>query len=181
MLLDDFSPITYILAKKASVGKNEKGAANGVATLDGAGKVPSSQLPSYVDDVVEYDSRSAFPSTGESGKIYIAKDTGYSYRWTGTMYASVGSFVEEVTVTGTDPSITGAENTRYLCGEVLSLSFTPSATGICEVIFTSGSTPTVLTLPNTVMMPEWFAVEANMVHEVNILDGVYGSVMSWEA
>lgn len=89
--------------------------------------------------------------------------------------------VKEVTVTGTDPSITGAENTRYLCGEVLSLSFTPSATGICEVIFTSGSTPTVLTLPNTVMMPEWFAVEANMIYEVNILDGVYGSVMSWEA
>ena len=89
--------------------------------------------------------------------------------------------VKEVTVTGTDPTITGAENTRYLCGEVLSLSFTPSATGICEVIFTSGSTPTVLTLPNTVKMPGWFTVEANMVYEVNILDGVYGSVMSWGA
>ena len=89
--------------------------------------------------------------------------------------------VKEVAVSGTAPSITGAENTRYLCGEVLSLSFAPSSTGICEVIFTSGSTPTVLTLPNTVKMPEWFVTEANMIYEVNILDGVYGSVMSWEA
>ena len=49
-----------------------KGAANGFAELDGTGKVPSSQLPSFVDDVVDYANLAAFPVTGETGKIYIA-------------------------------------------------------------------------------------------------------------
>ena len=49
-----------------------KGANNGVAELDANGKVPSSQLPSYVDDVLEYAKLSSFPATGETGKIYIA-------------------------------------------------------------------------------------------------------------
>lgn len=66
-----------------------KGANNGVAELDGSGKVPSSQLPSYVDDVVEYDTLSAFPVTGESDKIYLAKDTNLAYRWGGTSYVEI--------------------------------------------------------------------------------------------
>jgi hypothetical protein len=65
------------------------GAANGLAQLDGAGKVPSSQLPSYVDDVVEYANLAGFPVTGESGKIYIALDTNLSYRWGGTTYVEI--------------------------------------------------------------------------------------------
>ena len=68
----------------------EKGALNGVATLDGAGKVPSAQLPSYVDDVEEYVDSSSFPLTGESGKIYIALDTNLTYRWSGATYIQVG-------------------------------------------------------------------------------------------
>ena len=53
------------------------------------GKVPADQLPSYVDDVLEYDSVSAFPSTGEDGKIYVAKDTNKTYRWGGTQYVEI--------------------------------------------------------------------------------------------
>ena len=68
-----------------------KGANNGLAELDANGKVPSAQLPSYVDDVVEYDSRSAFPATGESGKIYIALDTNKTYRWSGTEYVEISA------------------------------------------------------------------------------------------
>jgi len=86
---------------------------------------------------------------------------------------------KEVTVSGTTPTITAESNTRYICGEVLSLSFTPSASGICSVVFTSGSTATVLTLPQTVMMPEWFEVEANHTYEISVADGVYGAVMVW--
>ena len=56
------------------------GSASGLATLDSNGKVPSTQLPSYVDDVVEYSSRSNFPATGETGKIYVATNTNYTYR-----------------------------------------------------------------------------------------------------
>lgn len=64
-----------------AIQSTEKGAANGVAELDANGKVPTSQLPAYVDDVLSYNSLSDFPATGEDGKIYIAKDTNLSYRW----------------------------------------------------------------------------------------------------
>lgn len=52
------------------------------------GKVPESQLPSYVDDVVEVDG--VFPAEGESGKIYVDKTTNKTYRWTGEQYVMVG-------------------------------------------------------------------------------------------
>lgn len=70
---------------------SQKGTANGVAELDSSGKVPSAQLPSYVDDVLEFASQSAFPDTGEAGKIYIAKDTNRTYRWSGTAYVEISS------------------------------------------------------------------------------------------
>lgn len=72
-----------------AIPSSEKGVNNGVASLDETGKVPSAQLPSYVDDVVEYDSKSNFPETGESGKIYIAKDTNLTYRWSGSNYVEI--------------------------------------------------------------------------------------------
>ena len=73
------------------IPNTEKGRSNGVATLDSSGKVPTSQLPSYVDDVLEYSSRSAFPSTGEGGKLYLATDRNEIYRWTGSTYVSISS------------------------------------------------------------------------------------------
>lgn len=69
---------------------SEKGEPGGVAELDDSGKVLSSQLPSYVDDVLEYNTLENFPETGESGKIYVAKDTNITYRWSGTGYVEVG-------------------------------------------------------------------------------------------
>lgn len=57
------------------------------------GKVPSSQLPSYVDDVLEYDNLAAFPETGESDKIYIAIDTNKTYRWSGSAYVEISASV----------------------------------------------------------------------------------------
>ena len=73
----------------AQVKRSEMGAAGGVATLDLTGKVPSSQLPSYVDDVLEYANETYFPTTGESGKIYVAKNTNLTYRWSGTTYVEI--------------------------------------------------------------------------------------------
>jgi predicted heme/steroid binding protein len=67
------------------------GAANGVATLGGDGKVPSSQLPSYVDDVVEVANYAALPATGETGKIYITLDNNKVYRWTGSTYVEIAA------------------------------------------------------------------------------------------
>ena len=66
-----------------------KGANNGLAELDANGKVPSAQLPSYVDDVEEYANLAGFPVTGESGKIYIALDTNLTYRWGGSAYVEI--------------------------------------------------------------------------------------------
>lgn len=68
---------------------SEKGQPGGLAELDDTGHVPVSQLPSYVDDVQEYASRSAFPATGESGKIYVATDTNLTYRWSGSGYVEI--------------------------------------------------------------------------------------------
>ena len=66
-----------------------KGAANGLAELDSSGKVPSAQLPSYVDDVLEYANKASFPATGESGKIYISQDNNKTYRWSGSAYVEI--------------------------------------------------------------------------------------------
>ena len=75
------------------IAASEKGAVNGVATLDAAGKVPAAQLPSYVDDVKEFENKAAFPETGESDKIYVDIDTGSIYRWSGTQYIQINASV----------------------------------------------------------------------------------------
>ena len=93
-----------------------------------------------------------------------------------------GIVAASVTVTGSTPSIAAAENTRYICGEVTLLDFTPCVSGICDVVFTSGSAAAVLTIPSTVKFPDWFdptSLDTNTTYEINVLDGVYGVVMSW--
>ena len=82
---------THTASDVGAIATTAKGAANGVAELDSEGKVPSAQLPSYVDDVLEYATLSDFPATGESGKIYIAKDTNKTYRWGGTAYTEISA------------------------------------------------------------------------------------------
>ena len=75
----------------AQVKRSEMGVAGGVATLDQDGKVPSSQLPSFVDDVIEVDSYDNLPTTGETGKIYVTKDTNLTYRWSGSRYIEISA------------------------------------------------------------------------------------------
>lgn len=82
-------------AAAASVPLTQRGAANGVATLDAGGRVPAGQLPSFVDDVLEFANLGAFPPTGEAGKIYIAINDANTanptrqYRWSGTAYSEI--------------------------------------------------------------------------------------------
>jgi hypothetical protein len=80
-----------------------KGIANGYASLDGGGLVPSTQLPSYVDDVLEFANLAALPATGETGKIYVALDTNKIYRWSGATYIEVSPTVGTIWggITGT--------------------------------------------------------------------------------
>ena len=117
--LYDGSPATkkYVDDNISSLGdtyvnKSQIGAANGIASLDSTGKVPSSQLPSYVDDVVEgyyyngnfyTDSAHTQLITPETGKIYVDLDTNKTYRWSGTTYVEISQstihkFVKEFTV-----------------------------------------------------------------------------------
>jgi len=76
-------------AKAASIPLTQKGSVSGVAELDSSGKVPSAQLPSFVDDVLEYANLASFPASGESGKIYVALDTNLTYRWSGSAYVEI--------------------------------------------------------------------------------------------
>ena len=88
---------------------NQKGAANGVATLDGSGLVPTEQLPSYVDDVIEgyYYNEKFYTNeshttliNGEAGKIYVditAPDKPITYRWTGTTYVNISNPIDVAT------------------------------------------------------------------------------------
>lgn len=88
---------------------------------------------------------------------------------------------QTVLVDGTVPVITAVPNARYICGEVLSVDFTAPAAGICELVFTSGSTVAVLTITG-VTFPEWFdstTLETNTVYEISIADG-RAVVATWD-
>ena len=91
----------------------------------------------------------------------------------------IAGSVNRVFVNGTDPYIEAKSNTRYECGVIYGITFIPPDRGTTELMFRSGSSKTVLSLPNTVRMPEWFLIEANRIYEISITDGVYGAVMSW--
>lgn len=80
---------SYTASEVGAIASSLKGAVNGVAELDSSGLVPSSQLPSYVDDVLEYSAKSSFPTTGEAGKIYVDTATNLSYRWGGSAYVEI--------------------------------------------------------------------------------------------
>ena len=88
------------LNKKSNTAHNHDSAYYKKTEVDGKlgkkadlinGIIPSSQLPSYVDDVLEFDNRTAFPTTGEKGKIYIAINDDSQWRWTGTAYKKMVS------------------------------------------------------------------------------------------
>ena len=93
--------ITYLTASRVGyIPATEKGSNNGVAELDNAGKVPRSQLPSYVDDVIEgyLDSGNFYKDAGhtqlitpEDGKIYVNLADNTTYRWGGTAYVQISS------------------------------------------------------------------------------------------
>lgn len=77
------------LALNTKVNQAEKGAPHGVAELDENGLVIRTQLPSYVDDVLEFPTRADFPATGEKDKIYVDLSTNLTYRWSGSQYIEI--------------------------------------------------------------------------------------------
>ena len=81
------------IAQSTFIAATEKAANNGVATLDATGKVPASQLPSFVDDVIEVANFAALPAEGEGGKIYVTLDDNKTYRWGGTAYTEISASI----------------------------------------------------------------------------------------
>lgn len=90
-----------------------------------------------------------------------------------------------VSVSGTTPTINALSGIRYICGEVTTIDIVTPASGIIDVVFTSGSTPAVLTItPPTGQTMKWAngwdgVCEANTTYEINVADGVYGVVGQW--
>lgn len=74
-----------------AIPMSARGASNGVASLDAGGLIPLTQLPSYVDDVLEFANLAVFPAVGDQGKIYVALDTNKTYRWSGSVYIYITS------------------------------------------------------------------------------------------
>lgn len=89
---DVWDAIKKFVTDRVSEIRDMIGAANGIAPLDESGQVPSNYLPSYVDDVLEFPTYADFPPVGESGKIYVAKDTNKEYRWGGSIYAELSKY-----------------------------------------------------------------------------------------
>lgn len=80
------------------------GVAGGVASLDVSGKVPASQLPSFVDDVIEVNDIDTAPANGEANKIYVDTTTNKTYRWSGTAYVEISA----------SDIVTASENNGYI-------------------------------------------------------------------
>lgn len=121
---------------------SEKGQANGYASLDGSGLVPSAQLPSYVDDVEEYANEASFPGTGETGKLYVDLSDNSVHRWTGSAYVNITDYstpghthvVSDITDFATGVTTELGNNQLEDLGDV---TITSIATG--NVIYWNGS------------------------------------------
>ena len=71
------------------ISRDVLGTAGGVATLDESGLIPTSQLPGFVDDIIEDTSVDNFPQPGEAGKLYVDTTSNKTYRWSGTQYTPI--------------------------------------------------------------------------------------------
>ena len=106
---------------------------------------------------IAYDTTQTYPS-GSVGSAISAKQNATNY----------------VTLSGTIVTQTGADNTMYLCGELVELTFTAPATGQTAIRFSSGTTPTVATFSGVTWLNGFdpTAIEASKTYEVNILNGL---------
>ncbi len=160
-----------------------------------SGGIPATDLASAVQtslgkaDTAYQKPSSGIPKTDLAGTVtwllmpdYDQNDSNKFLRIDANGYAvwdAVQIEPNRVTVSGTTPTIAAADNTIYKCGEVSTLEITSfPASGIFSVIFESGSTATTLTVPQTLVMPDSFAVEANKRYEISVMDG-YATAQGW--
>lgn len=138
---------------------SQLGAASGVAPLGSDTKIAAAYLPSYVDDVLEYTSQSAFPTTGETGKIYVAQDTNKAYRWGGSSYieispspGSTDSVAEgAVNLYFTAARASAAAPVQSVAGRTGTVTLTKSDVGLSNVDNTSDANKPISTATQTAL------------------------------
>lgn len=136
VLFDGSADITInAVDSTARIASSEKGVANGVATLGADGKVPAAQLPSFVDDVLEFASLAGFPATGATSVIYVALDTNKIYRWSGSTYVEIsvgGGTADAATklVTARTITLTGAVSGSVVFDGTADVSIDTSLSGL---------------------------------------------------
>ena len=164
-------------ALDGKLATSARGVANGVASLDANGLIPPMQLPSYVDDVLEYAATSNFPATGETGKIYIAingasaADPTKQYRWTGTAYSEITS-----SPGSTDAVPEGSGNLYFTAARVRSTVLTGLSLASSAAV---AATDTVLTAFGKIQARlNLLGTAANANVQISKTDTTAGALMS---
>ena len=106
------------------------------------GKIPTEYLPSYVDDVLEFADFDAFPTTGETGKIYVDLETNFTYRWTGSVYVQIGGSIKSRI---TNTSVSGSYVLNHSLASDWKLTLT-GATTLSEINLPTGDDTIEFTL-----------------------------------
>jgi len=136
---DNTNLASALSAKQNSLGFTPENVANkaqpnGYPSLDSSGRVPSAQLPAYVDEVQEFANAAAFPTSGATDIIYIAQDTNFEYRWSGSTYiqlvASPGS---------TDAVPEGTTNLYFTTARVLAVVLSGISFGTVSAVTATDS------------------------------------------
>lgn len=148
---------------------------NEFAKLDSNGKIPSAQLPSYVDDVLEFTAVSAFPTVGETGKIYVSLDSNTTYRWSGTQYIEISKSIGLGTTASTAfPGNRGVEAENKINDiKTINVEITPDDSEVSlqfstqsKAISFDNAIPSVSTTYAGVMTPE----DKTKLDNINVTD-----------
>ena len=119
------------------ISSSQKGAANGVAPLNGSSKIDATYLPAYVDDVLEFANLAAFPVTGSTGILYLALDTNKIYRWSGSTYVEVSQGITDHTLLSNIGTNTHANIDTHIASTANPHSVTKAQVGLGNVDNTS--------------------------------------------
>ena len=169
------------LGKK--INQTEKGAPNGVATLDSNRKISNSQLPSYVDDVIEgyYHNNQFYEEdthetvvVAEGGKIYIDIPSGNCYRWGGSTYAKIS---ENLTIGTTSGTAYSGEKGLIVENKVSALEQAVTSISPKNVFFGQCTTPSS-TQTKTVTCNDWTITEGNIIYILFTDSNTYESTIN---
>ena len=157
---------TYATKQEVSAGKLDytaenaakKGKANGYASLGADGKVPADQLPSYVDDVLEFASKSNFPSTGEKGKIYVDLSSENIYRWSGSAYTEISpSLITQADIKKLQGIEDGAQKNNVTQSMIDGWNSKLGSSDVWNVKLTPGNTGSKWSTASTRALQHWIS------------------------